>query len=68
MVQTLTKPTDQRVVLQGSWEQFKHIQKGFEDSRRCRLFYYSGTIEILMPGRDHEFFKTLIGYLIETFL
>ena len=33
-----------------------------------RLFYYEDTIEILMPGTDHEFFKSTIGMLIEMFL
>lgn len=33
-----------------------------------RLFYYNGTIEILMPGEARELFKSIIGFLIETFL
>lgn len=63
-----TKPqltTDQRVVLSGrSWEQFKLIQQGFEDSPGIRLFYFDGTIEILMPGREHEMFKAIIAILL----
>jgi len=60
--------TDQRLVLaERTWEQFKLIQAGFEDFPGSRLFYYNGTIEILMPGRDHEVFKSLIGFLIELF-
>ncbi len=51
-----------------TWEQFEYLKKGFEGSRRVRLFYYDGTIEILMPGRGHEVFKGLIGFLIELFL
>jgi Uma2 family endonuclease len=51
-----------------TWEQFKHLQKGFENTRGIRLFYYNGTIEILMPGEAHELFKSIIGFLIETFL
>lgn len=51
-----------------TWEQFKHLQKGFENTRGLRLFYYNGTIEILMPGEAHELFKSVIGFLIETFL
>lgn len=69
MTQLLNKTTDQRIVHHGhTWEQFKLIQKGFEGSSGVRLFYYNGTIEILTPGEDHEFFKTIIGYLVETFL
>jgi Uma2 family endonuclease len=51
-----------------TWEQFKHLQKGFENTRGVKLFYYNGTIEILMPGEAHELFKSIIGFLIETFL
>ena len=51
-----------------TWENFKYLQKGFEGSRRVRLFYYEGTIEILMLGGQHELFKSIIGFLIETFL
>ncbi|MEO0869484.1 MAG: Uma2 family endonuclease, partial [Cyanobacteria bacterium J06642_11] len=53
---------------QRTWAQFKHLQKGFENSSGVRLFYYDGTIEILMPGEAHELFKSLIGFLIELFL
>ncbi|MGB7247960.1 MAG: Uma2 family endonuclease [Phormidesmis sp.] len=60
---------DVRMLQQGrTWAQFKHLQKGFENSRGIRLFYFEGTIEILMPGKAHELFKSIIGFLIETFL
>ena len=60
---------DVRTVQQNrTWIQFKHLQKGFENSSGVRLFYYHGTIEILMPGEAHELFKSLIGFLIELFL
>jgi len=68
MRQLLPKATDQRIVHPNrTWEQFKLIQKGFEGSPGVRLFYYNGTIEILMPGRDHEVFKSIIGMLLEIF-
>ena len=60
---------DQRIVYQGrTWTQFKHIQKGFEGCTGIRLFYYNGTIEILMPGREHELFGHVIGWLVTCFL
>jgi Uma2 family endonuclease len=77
MVQSLSSSTqqpthpscDQRLVHPGrSWEQFKWIQKGFENSPGVRLFYYDGTVEILMPGREHELFAWVIGHLIGSFL
>lgn len=69
MVQALPdKKTDQRIIYHGrTWEQFKLIQKGFENASGVRLFYYNDTIEILMPGRQHELFKSIIGMLIEIF-
>jgi Uma2 family endonuclease len=60
---------DVRTIQRGrTWEQFKHLQKGFENTRGIKLSYYDGTIEILMPGKAHELFKRIIGILIETFL
>jgi hypothetical protein len=51
-----------------TWKQFEGLQQGFENSRGVRLFYYNGIVEILMPGIEHELFKTVIGMLLETFL
>lgn len=57
--------SDQRIVQSNmSWPQFKLIQAGFAQSPGIRLAYYDNTIEILMPGRDHEMFSRLIGFLI----
>ncbi len=67
MSQLLQKSTDQRIVIQGTWEKFKLIQQGFEETPGAKLSYYQGTIEILMPGEDHEFFAHVIGYLLTTF-
>lgn len=68
MTQLLEKTTDQRTVLQGTWEHFKHLQKGYEEISRAKLSYYDGTIEILMPGEDHATFTHVIGLLISIFL
>ncbi|GET38960.1 Uma2 family endonuclease [Microseira wollei] len=59
---------DQRVVINGTWEQFKLIQKAVEDSPGVKLSFFAGTIEILMPGFQHENFSEIIGYLVTTFL
>jgi len=68
MTQTLTKTTDQRTLLRGTWEHFKHLQKGYEEISRAKLAYYDGTIEIFMPGEDHAKFTHIIGFLISFFL
>lgn len=66
----LIKPVslDQRIVHPNiTWQQFKLIRSGFGEARSVRLFYYDNTVEILMPGRAHEFFSRLIGFLIGLF-
>lgn len=68
MPSLLDRAPDQRIVHHGTWEQFKFIQKGFDGSPGVRLSYYDETIEILMPGREHELFASIIGYLVTTFL
>jgi Uma2 family endonuclease len=63
-----TAALDQRIVYHGiTWQQFKLIQAGFVNSPGVRLFFYQDTIEILMPGREHEIFSRLIGFLIGLF-
>ena len=64
----LSSTTDQRVAYSDrTWAQFKLIKQGLEDCPGVRLFYYNRTVEVLMPGRDHEFFKSVIGFLLELF-
>lgn len=64
----LIPSTDQRIAYAGiTWRQFKLIQAGFADSPGIRLAYYDGAIEILMPGREHEVFSRIIGFLIGLF-
>jgi Uma2 family endonuclease len=68
MTQLIEKTTDHRIVLHGTWEHFKHLQKGYAEISRAKLFYYDGTIEIFMPGEDHATFTQVIGFLISIFL
>ncbi len=72
MILTVEKPTqqarDQIMVLKGNWDQFKLIQKGCEQNSRARLFYWDGTIELVMPGRPHEIFAQALGILLALFL
>lgn len=73
MTFTLDKSTpaqsiDQRMLMSGSWESFKLVQKGLAESRAVKLFYDDGMIEIVMPGVSHELFKSIIAVLIEAFL
>ncbi len=68
MIQTLSKPTDQRLTHSGvSWQQFQSIQDGFKDSPGIRLFYHKGEVEILAVSQDHEAFSGVIALLLGTY-
>jgi Uma2 family endonuclease len=60
--------TDKVMTLQGDWAQFKLVQQGCAQNRGIRLFYFDGTIELVMPGRNHEIFAHILGYLLTCFL
>jgi Uma2 family endonuclease len=64
----IQKARDQLMTLSGSWEQFKLLQRACEDNPGARLFYFDGTIEIVMPGRPHEIFAHAIGMFLTLFL
>ncbi|MFQ3616455.1 MAG: Uma2 family endonuclease [Cyanobacteriota bacterium] len=67
-MQTLQPMQDQRIVQPGrTWEQFKLIQEGFRNAPGIRLFYFDETIEVLMPGREHELFSAVIALLLGLF-
>ncbi len=59
---------DRVMRVRGGWEQFEALQLGFVQNPGVRLCFFAGRIEIFMPGRAHEVFKTIIGMLIEVFL
>ncbi len=64
----LSKNADRQIVYTGiTWQQFKLIQAGFAEAPGVRLSYFDRTIEILMPGRTHELFKSIIGMFVELF-
>lgn len=64
----IANPLDRLVTLQGSWEHFKLIQRGCEQTPGARLAYFDGTIEILMPGQLHETFSRILCCLLTYFL
>jgi Uma2 family endonuclease len=71
MVQAPTKPktSEDRVMVypDRTWEQFKAIQSGLDGLSGVRLSFYEGVVEIFMPGRPHETFKSVIGSLLDFF-
>ncbi|MCU0569310.1 MAG: Uma2 family endonuclease [Oculatellaceae cyanobacterium Prado106] len=69
MTQALSREIqDQRVLLNGTWQQFKLIQQAAVDSPGVKLSFFAETIEILTPGFPHEHFSEIIGYLVTTYL
>jgi Uma2 family endonuclease len=51
-----------RVVLYNiSWQQFENLLKDLGDHRAARIAYDQGTLEIMTPLPEHEYFKETIG-------
>ena len=48
-----------------SWQELEEILAEREDSSATRLAYDRGTLEIIMPLPEHEYFKEIIGDLIK---
>jgi Uma2 family endonuclease len=47
-----------RVVLHSiSWEQFERLLEDLSDHRAARIAYDKGTLEIMTPLPEHEYFK-----------
>lgn len=57
---------EQRVKLSGiTWDTYQQI-KAAPDNRNLRLTYYQGTLEIMAPSPEHEYYKKVMGRFIET--
>ncbi|MGB7518447.1 MAG: Uma2 family endonuclease, partial [Spirulinaceae cyanobacterium] len=55
-----------RVLLHNfSWEQFENILINLGESRAARLAYDNGTLEIMTPLPEHEYYKENIGTAIQ---
>ncbi|NEO69110.1 Uma2 family endonuclease [Moorena sp. SIO3H5] len=62
----VTKQRADRVVLHNiSWEQFENLLLDLGDHRSARLAYDYGTIEIMTPLPEHEYYKEVIGDLVK---
>jgi len=51
-----------------SWEQFKALQQGFDDSPGIRLAYYKGEVEILAVSPGHGIIAENLGFLLELWM
>ena len=62
---TLTQP-EQRIDLSGiSWQTYETLLTELS-SRRLRLTYNRGTLEIMVPSPEHERYKEVLGRFVET--
>jgi Uma2 family endonuclease len=62
---TLPVP-EQRVLLHGlTWHDYIQLGNILCDRPALRLTFDRGTLEIMVPSREHEFYKTRLGRLIE---
>ena len=56
---------EQRVVIHHvTWEGYLQILAALPETRSTRLIYDNGTLEMTMPGADHEWFGRMIGRFI----
>ncbi|MGC1245989.1 MAG: Uma2 family endonuclease [Spirulinaceae cyanobacterium] len=62
----LTQRRADRVLLHNfSWQQFENILVNLGESRAARLAYDNGTLEIMTPLPEHEYYKENIGIAIQ---
>jgi len=63
MVSTLPQ-VQQRVKLSGiDWQTYQRI-KAEPKNRNIRLTYYQGSLEIMAPSPEHEYYKKVIGRFV----
>ena len=62
----LTQRRADRVVLHNiSWQQFEEILANLGESRGARVAYDDGTLEIMTPLPEHEYYKEALGDAIK---
>jgi Uma2 family endonuclease len=62
----LTQRRADRVVLHNiSWQQFENLLVDLGESRAARVAYDDGTLEIMTPFPEHEYYKETLGDAIK---
>jgi Uma2 family endonuclease len=55
------QPKGDRVILYGiSWQQFENLLLDLGETRAARIAYDQGTLEIMTPLPEHEYYKEAI--------
>jgi len=62
----LTKHRADRVVLSNiSWQQFENLLVDLGESRAARIAYDDGTLEIMTPLPEHEYYQEILSIAIQ---
>lgn len=62
----LTQRRADRVVLNNiSWQQFESLLVDLGESRAARIAYDNGSLEIITPLPEHEYYKEIMGDIIK---
>jgi Uma2 family endonuclease len=63
---TMTMKRADRVLLHNiSWKQFENLLEDLGESRAARVAYDRGTLEIMTPLPEHEYYKEVIGTSVQ---
>jgi len=63
---TVTIPIEGKILLHNvSWDEFENILIEMGETRGSRIAYDQGTLEIVMPLQEHEYFKEIISLLVQ---
>ncbi|PSF38069.1 hypothetical protein C7H19_06245 [Aphanothece hegewaldii CCALA 016] len=64
-MKTILEKCDSVLLHNISWEQFENILENLGQTRSSRVAYYEGTLEIMTPLPEHEYYKQSIGITVE---
>ena len=59
------KRADRVMLYNISWQQFENLLKDLGDHRAARLAYDQGTLEIMTPLPEHEYYKEVFGIAVQ---
>lgn len=62
---TTTNRADRVMLHNISWQQFENLLQNLGEHRGARLAYDRGTLEIMTPLPEHEYYKEIISIIIQ---
>lgn len=62
---TTISPSEKILLHNVSWQEFETILTEMENKTGSRIAYDRGTLEIIMPLPEHEYFKEIISLLVQ---